>query len=96
MSEESHAGLYLCPSRNNSQPRPSNYTSNVSLTLPWPYPRVLGVVSSQLPLLQLATNEWIPSTNVLEGVVILTRNPELDDPPAGAAAGKEESKGATD
>lgn len=47
----------------------------------------------------MATNEWIPSTNVLEGVVILTRNPELDDPPAGAAAsaaGKEESKGATD
>ncbi|CAM9663790.1 unnamed protein product, partial [Ectocarpus sp. 6 AP-2014] len=30
---------------------------------------------------ELATNEWIPSSNVLEGVVILTRNPELDDPP---------------
>ncbi|CAN0369220.1 unnamed protein product, partial [Ectocarpus sp. 12 AP-2014] len=28
---------------------------------------------------ELATNEWIPSSNVLEGVVILTRNPELDD-----------------
>ncbi|CAB1108308.1 unnamed protein product [Ectocarpus sp. CCAP 1310/34] len=51
---------------------------------------------------ELATNEWIPSSNVLEGVVILTRNPELDDPPAAAApaaeggVGKEESKGATD
>eukprot|EP00903_Cladosiphon_okamuranus_P015551 g14356.t1 len=52
---------------------------------------------------ELATNEWIPSSNILEGVVILTRNPELDDPPAGAGAGaaaaaggKEESKGATD
>ncbi|CAM9644994.1 unnamed protein product [Scytosiphon promiscuus] len=49
---------------------------------------------------ELATNEWIPSSSVLEGVVILTRNPELDDPPAGAAAGaaggKQESKGATD
>lgn len=44
-------------------------------------------------LKQLATNEWIPSTSVLEGVVILTRNPELDDPPS---AGKEESKGAKD
>lgn len=51
---------------------------------------------------QLATNEWIPSTSVLEGVVILTRNPELDDPPSGSTAtaaatpGKEESKGAQD
>ncbi|CAM9429485.1 unnamed protein product [Ectocarpus sp. 12 AP-2014] len=41
---------------------------------------------------ELATNEWIPSSNVLEGVVILTRNPELDDPPAAAAAAAEEGE----
>lgn len=63
-------------------------------------------------VLQLATNEWIPSTSVLEGVVILKRNPELDEPAAtpapsaGAAgagvdggavgSGTEESKGSKD
>lgn len=53
---------------------------------------------------ELATNEWIPTTSVLEGVVILARNPELDEPaPAaaptggsGSSGGTEETKGSTD
>lgn len=81
-------GLSNTPGSPPHQRLPSpNPTPNLA-----PHP-LLVVFRAYLKTQKLATNEWIPSSNVLEGVVILTRNPELDDRPATA---KEDSKGAKD